>query len=83
MLTNEEDIDIEETNKQIITAMKEAENKCKQSLGVGKEEKSDSTKKLMKERRNLTDKHQNNSTQLRGINKEISKAIRRDVRRWM
>lgn len=81
MLTNEEDIDIEESNKQIITAMKEAENECKQPLGVRKEEKlSDSTKKLMEKRRNLIDKHQNNATQLREINKEISKAIRRDVR---
>jgi len=42
--------------------MKEAKNKCKQSIGVGKEEKlSDSTKKLMEKRRNLTDKHQNNA----------------------
>lgn len=35
---------------------------------------------MLEKRRNLTDKHQNNATQLREINKEISKAIRRDVR---
>ncbi|KAH1028359.1 hypothetical protein HUJ05_001719 [Dendroctonus ponderosae] len=127
MLTNEGEMkDIEEKNKQIITAMKEAENKCKitesakvnppvnseitsatgsiapgisdfcsaktcdspnvtdegssqrprrnESLGVAKEEKwSDSNKKLMEKRINLTDKHQNNV-------EEILKAIRRDVK---
>lgn len=53
MLTNEEDLDIEKTNQQIIKAMKEAENKCKQSLGVRKKEKlSDSSKKLMKKKSN-------------------------------
>ncbi|KAH1028465.1 hypothetical protein HUJ05_001819 [Dendroctonus ponderosae] len=49
--------------------MTEAKNKCKQSLGVEKEE-------------TLSDnKHQNNATQLRAIIKEKSKAIRRDV--WL
>ena len=78
---NDEDIDIEETNRQIIAAMKEAESKCDKSPGNRKDEKlSDSTKNLMEKRRNLEEKHGKNATQLREINKQISKSIRRDTR---
>lgn len=49
ILTNDQDIDIEQTNALIITAVKVSESKFKRSVGIGKKEMlSDSTKKLMK-----------------------------------
>lgn len=49
--------------------MKEAGSQCKKSPGTWKKEK------LIEKRKNLLGKQQRNATQLREINKEISKAI--------
>lgn len=52
-LTNDDNIDIEETNRQVTIAMKEAESECKLTRTEKREKLSRDTKNLMKKRRDL------------------------------
>lgn len=52
-MTNDEDIDIEETNAQIMIVMKEAESKKKSAVTRKNETLSGSTKNLVEKRRSL------------------------------
>lgn len=80
MKDGEMDIDVEETNKQIVAAMKEAEGGCQVVAGRRRERLSNDTRRLMEERRSLGDRHSENAARLRELNRQISKAIRKDLR---
>lgn len=76
-----ESMDIEEVNQGILQAIQSAEQNCR-SQGNRKTEKlSVDTKLLMARRRDMRDGYITSSAELRQLNKEISGAIRRDIRR--
>lgn len=72
--------DIDELNENIVHAVKQAEqaNCTRTKQGNGKI--SDGTKDLMKERRELQDKYGVNFPKLKQLNRDITKAVRNDIR---
>ncbi|KAF2881647.1 hypothetical protein ILUMI_24504 [Ignelater luminosus] len=80
--SQEEDEDIDLVNAKIINTIKKAEKKCSTKQSKYKNKLSEKTKELMKERRNMKEKYDTNQTQLQNINKEISKTIRTDVKKY-
>lgn len=81
---NDEEINVEALNTNITNAIKKAEETCRQYGNPPQKNNkiSANTKQLMQRRRDLTDKHTTNATQLRQLNKEISKSIRKDLRTY-
>lgn len=79
-IENERDINVTTLNNNIINAVKAAKTKCQKRNTSKTDKLSTTTRALMKTRRELPDKHSTNNDQLRQLNREISKAIRRDIR---
>lgn len=80
-LNTHEDMDIEQINTNIVTALKEAEKLCPiNNKNSGR--LSQNTKSLLDERRQLRNKYDTNLAVLRNLNKEIQKEIRNDIRQY-
>lgn len=80
--SEDEDIDIEELNASIGNSIKSAEKEHCSRRKTKDEKISQDTKELMRARHELKNKYEENYAQLRELNKQISKAVRRDVRRF-
>lgn len=76
------ELSVEEMNERIVDVLKDAQKRYKTSNVESNEKISETTKRLMRERRNLIDKHSSNLVRLRELNRNISKAIRKDVRKF-
>ena len=77
-----EGMDIEQMNNNIVEILREAEKECCPNVKKNNDKLSQSTKKLLDERRNLRDKYDYNFTALKSLNKEIHRGIRHDVRQY-
>lgn len=72
--------DINELNKIIVDAIGKAEENNCSKRDPKNEKLSDKTKNMMKERRELQSKYDTNLPKLRQLNRDITKAIRNDIR---
>ncbi|KAH1021595.1 hypothetical protein HUJ04_011090, partial [Dendroctonus ponderosae] len=79
---NEEHINVEDLNKQIIHTIQEARKESCSKIRKRQEKLSTNTLNMMKYRREVLDKYTTNYTSLRQLNKDISKAIRKDIRTY-
>ncbi|XP_072401120.1 uncharacterized protein [Diabrotica undecimpunctata] len=81
--TNIDVMDVETLNDNLIKAIKNAEKKRNTNPRRDKEEKiSEETKRLMETRRELKNKNDTNARVLQQLNKDINKAVRKDVRQY-
>ncbi|XP_072380586.1 uncharacterized protein [Diabrotica undecimpunctata] len=81
--TNIDVMDVETLNDNLIKAIKNAEKKCNTNPRRDKEEKiSQKTKRLMETQRELKNKNDTNARVLQQLNKDINKAVRKDVRQY-
>lgn len=76
------DPNIEDLSALITNSIKTAVKECQTQSTQRNEKLSTSTKQLMEGRRNLINKHTTNVAELRRLNREISKAVRRDTRTY-
>lgn len=76
------DPNIEDLSALITNSIKTAVKECQTPSTQRNEKLSTSTKQLMEGRRNLINKHTTNVAELRRLNREISKAVRRDTRTY-
>lgn len=76
------DIDIEELNASIGNSIKSAEKTHCSRRKTRDEKISQNTRELMRARNELRNKYDENYAQLRELNRRVSKAVRKDVRRF-
>lgn len=75
-----ENTHIEQLNRKIVEALKQAQEKCCSKNQKDEEKLSLSTKTLLEERRQLKDKYGTNLPKTRELDKQITKNIRKDIR---
>lgn len=76
----QDETNIEQLNETLVKVLKKAQKKCENKQTRKNEKLSEDTRDLMQRRREMKDKHTTNTTELRSLNKSISKAIRKDIR---
>lgn len=74
--------DVENLNERICTALQETRKRYEPKRRQKEEKLSRGTKQLLTKRRELKNKYTTNYEELRQLNKEISKAIRKDTRKF-
>ncbi|XP_072384376.1 uncharacterized protein [Diabrotica undecimpunctata] len=75
----QDETDIEQLNKRLVDALRKAQKNCQVKQTTENEKLTEGTRNLMRKRREMKDKQTVNITELRNLNKTISKAVRKDI----